>query len=344
MEGELSRLALYGVCLMLGVVPVLAFLGTLVLLDSYKLVRLRRVLALVFSGAFVAFICLYLNPWLIRTFGIETETYTRLIGPWIEELLKGSIVALALYRRRIGFLVDASVWGFAIGAGFAAFENTHFFIVLAEPKPILWILRGFGTAIMHGGATALMAVVAKQLADRFSSVAPPVILPGLLLATLVHSAFNHFYLSPSLSTLLLLVVLPLLFYLVFRVSENATHRWLGTGFDSDQELLEVINSGRVSEIRMGRYLEELKKRFPPETVVDMLCLIRLHLELSIRAKGVLLMQKAGFDVPRDEEVEERLVELRHLERNVGTTGMIALHPIFRMSHHDLWQLHMLRDN
>jgi RsiW-degrading membrane proteinase PrsW (M82 family) len=343
MGGDPRALALWAFCLALGVLPVLAFLASLVVLDSYKLIRLRRVLLLVAAGGAVAWICRYLNPWLIDRLAIDPALYTRAAGPFVEEVLKGSIIAVGLYKRRIGFLVDAAIWGFAIGAGFAAFENTHYFVVLAKPSPMLWIVRGFGTAIMHGGATSLMAVLSKQLSDRFDTVLPPVILPGMLLATVVHSAFNRFYVSPTLSTLLLLVILPLLFVLVFRLSESATHRWLGVGFDSDQELLEIINSGRVSEMRVGRYLNDLKQRLPGETVVDMLCLIRLHLELSIRAKGVLMMRKAGFDAPADPEVGERLRELAHLEKSVGPTGMIALHPIFNMSHHDLWQLHRLRE-
>jgi len=343
MPENLATAALWALCLGLGVLPVFAFLLALVLLDSYKLIRLRRVLTLVVTGMAIGLVCLFLSPWLMDSLHLEPALYTGTLGPFVEELLKGLIVALALYKRRIGFLVDAAVWGFAIGAGFAAFENSHYFVALAKPSPMLWIVRGFGTAIMHGGATALMAVLSKQLVDRFDSVLPPIFIPGLLLATLVHSSYNHFYLSPSLSTLLLLVVLPLLFFIVFRASEKATHRWLGTGFDSDQELLEVISGGRVLETRVGEYLNHLKQRFPTETVVDMLCLIRLHLELSIRAKGVLLMRKAGFTVPGDPEVEERLRELTHLEKNIGTTGMIALNPIFSMSHHDVWQLHMLRE-
>jgi RsiW-degrading membrane proteinase PrsW (M82 family) len=344
MPDSSATLATWVLCLGLGLLPVLTFLLALVLLDSYKLIRLRRVLTLVVTGAAIGLICLFLNPWLIETLSIDQALYTRTLGPFVEELLKGSVIALALYRRRIGFLVDAAVWGFAIGAGFAAFENSHYFALLGKPSPMLWVIRGFGTAIMHGGATSLMSVLSKQLVARFDSVLPPIILPGLLLATLVHSSFNHFYLSPSLSTLLLLVVLPLLFVIVFRASEQATHSWLGTGFDSDQELLEVVNDGRVSETRVGEYLNDLKQRFPNETVVDMLCLIRLHLELSVRAKGVLMMQKAGFTPPADPEVKKRLLELTRLEENVGTTGLIALHPIFSMSHHDLWQLHMLRED
>jgi hypothetical protein len=173
-------------------------------------------------------------------------------------------------------------------------------------------------------------------------VKPHLFLPGLVLAAGIHSLFNHFYVSPVLSTLLLVVLLPVIFLLVFKVSEDATHEWLGVGFDSDQELLEAINKGVVSETRIGRYLRSLRDRMPPETVFDMVCLIRIQLELSIRAKGEMLMRKAGFAVESDPEVEERLRELEHLEENIGKTGMLALQPIFNMSSRDLWQFHMLK--
>ncbi len=337
----MANLALYLTCLVLGILPVIAFLIALVLLDSYKLVRFRWVLGLLATGGLLAAIAGQINPALIDALGIPALEYRRYVGPPVEELLKGLVIAVAIARSRIGFLVDAAVWGFAIGAGFAAVENIHYFVVLGEPNLTVWMIRGFGTAIMHGGATSLMAVSSQLLTDRHDSVRPRWFVPGFVLATAVHSFFNHFVLSPRLSTLLLLVFLPFLFVLVFRASEKATHSWLAAGFDSDQELLEVIRRGEFSESRLGDYLKALKRQFPPEVVADMLCLIRLHLELSIRAKGVLLMQKAGFEAPADPEVDARFDELRYLERSVGPTGRLALAPIFSMSSRDLWQFHTL---
>jgi hypothetical protein len=187
-----------------------------------------------------------------------------------------------------------------------------------------------------------MAIISKYLTERKGSHRPYLFVPGLVLATAVHAFFNHFYLSPGVSTLALLVGLPALFAVIFRVSEEATQNWLGVGFDTDQELLQAINEGRISESRAGRYLRTLKSRFPAEVVVDMLCLIRLHLELSIRAKGILLMRKEGFPAPVDTEFTSRLEELRFLEKSVGKTGLIALHPIFNMSSRDLWQLETIK--
>ena len=61
--------------------------------------------------------------------------------------------------HRIGFLVDAAIYGFAVGAGFALAENLYYLHLAAEAGMGTWIVRGFGTALMHGGTTALFAVM-----------------------------------------------------------------------------------------------------------------------------------------------------------------------------------------
>jgi hypothetical protein len=148
-------------------------------------------------------------------------------------------------------------------------------------------------------------------------------------------------LSPNLTTAAMLVVLPVFFVLVFHISELGTRHWLGVGFDSDAELLELIHSGKLSSSRIGAYFEELKERFDPTTVADMLCLLRLRLELSIRAKGILLMRQSGFSPEPDPELEAKFAELAYLEHSIGRTGLLAMAPFFHFSDRDLWQYHML---
>jgi len=328
-----------GIHLALGLLPVLCFLLALISLDSYKLVRLRTVLALLVAGCAVAGASLFINPWLAEALQVGARAQTRYIAPLVEELLKGSVVAWLIGRRRVGFLVDAAICGFAVGAGFAAAENLSYFALLENPPVAVWLVRGFGTAVLHGGATAIMAIVA--VADQRGAAHPASYFYGWLLAAGIHSAFNHFFLAPDFSALLLLGTLPGLFFLLFRISEHRTRRWLGTGFDTDAELLQLIGSGRLSETAVGSYLTSLRAKFPPATVADMLCLLRLRLELSIRAKGILLLQQAGIPPEPDPEVGEKFAELRYLERTIGKTAMATLHPILNFSDQDLWQYHML---
>ncbi len=73
----------------------------------------------------------------------------------------------------------------------------------------------------------------------------------------------------------------------------------------------------------------------------MLCLVRLRAELSIRAKGVLLAREAGFTLPPDPEMDDRLAEIEYLEQAIGPTGLFSLHPVRHMSDRELWQINAL---
>jgi RsiW-degrading membrane proteinase PrsW (M82 family) len=330
-----------GVRILLGLLPVFSFLIALILLDSYQLVRPRWVVYLIASGALAAVASLILNDAILEHTGVDEGRLVRLIAPAFEELLKGMVIVVLLLRRRIGFLVDAAIIGFAIGAGFALVENPAYFFMLDNRSLALWVVRGFGTAVMHGSVTAIFAMVSKTLTDRRHGARAWAFVPGFGAAWALHSLFNHFFFSPYVSTVLILVTLPVLFIVVFQLSERRTRDWLGVGFDTDAELLELIGEGRVSKSRVGAYLDELRGRYPPAVVADMLCLLRLRAELSIRAKGVLLARKAGFTLPPDPELDARLAEIDYLEDAIGPTGLLSLHPIRHMSDREIWQIHAL---
>jgi hypothetical protein len=244
-------------------------------------------------------------------------------------------------QNRIGFLVDAAIFGFAVGAGFAIFENLYYLNVLPDMPLGTWIVRGFGTAIMHGGATAIFALISHVMFGQYPTIGLAALLPGYLLAAIVHSVFNHFFLAPVLNTAVVLVILPLLLVTVFERSEKAVSEWLGAGFDADTELLELINSGELSASKVGLYLHSLKEKFEGPIVADLLCYLRLHTELSMRAKGLLMMRESGFTNKAGEETRAKLEEMKYLEGSIGKTGKLAIKPFLRMSRKDLWVFYML---
>lgn len=324
-------------------VPVVAFLAALLLMDSFKLVPGRAILGALLAGALAALGASALNHHLADAYALPLPLLSRYVAPVTEETLKAIYVLYLVRRGRIGFLVDAAILGFAVGTGFALFENAEYLRARTDRHLLLWMVRGFGTALLHGGCTALLATLTKALHDRQAGSWPGLLafLPGLLLAAGLHSLFNHFLLPPVATTLLLLVVLPALMIAVFERSERATRDWLGLGLDTDLELLGAILKGAVLRTRAGAYLESLKARFAGPVVADMLCLIRIQLELQIRAKGLLLAREAGLEAPVGEDVRANLQELRYLEKSVGRTGLLALKPILRRSSRELWQVYLL---
>jgi len=106
-------------------------------------------------------------------------------------------------------------------------------------------------------------------------------------------------------------------------------------------MLESILEGAVAETHVGRYLETLRAKFDPMVVADLFCLLTIHLELSLRAKGMLLARAAGVEVPVDAAVRANLEEMKYLEKTVGTTGCLAILPLRRTSRRDLWQILLL---
>ena len=328
---------------LLGLLPVCCFLAALVLLDSYKLVSIRWVISVIALGCGAALLSYPLNVAGLEWLDIGFSNFTRYVAPLIEEALKALLIVILIRRNRVGFLVDAAIFGFAVGAGFAIFENLFYLQALPDTQLGTWIVRGFGTAIMHGGATAIFAIVSHTLAGQHPTKGNVVLLPGFAVAVIVHSVFNHFFFAPIVNTLLVLVTLPILLTIVFQQSEASVSDWLGSGFDADTELLELINSGEFSASKVGLYLHSLKEKFEGPVVVDLLCYLRLYTELSIRAKGLLMMRESGFANKTGDVTKAKLEELKFLESSIGTTGRLAIKPFLKMSQKDLWQLYMLSD-
>jgi hypothetical protein len=204
------------------------------------------------------------------------------------------------------------------------------------------VIRGFGTAIMHGGTTAVLAMIAVTLYETRPDGGLLLLLPGLLAAVALHTGFNLLLVQPAVATALTLLVLPAAVYFVFRRSELAVRDWLDKDLDAKARLLESMHAGNFLDSPGGRYLRALSDRFRGENLADMLCLLRLHGELALRAKGVLLLRESGMkEPPLDEETRDKLAELAALERAIGRTGMVALRPLLMASGKDLWQLKLL---
>ena len=324
-----------------GLLPVLCFLAAMRYFDSYKLVHLKPTLVMIAVGALGAVASYWVGAAVIGGFDLGFKPYSRYVAPLVEELLKGAVIVWLISRHRVAFLVDAAICGFAVGAGFAMLENLFYLKQLPDAPIGVWIVRGFGTAIMHGGTTAMFGVLGLILSERAGAPGARAFLPGLLLAAVVHSTYNHFFFSPVLAAVGILLVLPPIALLVFARSEATLEDWLESGFDADTQLLTLINSGQFPDSKAGHYLQSLRARFDGAVVADLLCYLRTRTELALRAKGILMLRESGFEATPDAATRERFAELEYLERSIGRTGLLAIKPFLRMSRRDLWQLYQI---
>jgi RsiW-degrading membrane proteinase PrsW (M82 family) len=326
----------------LALLPVMVFLAALRLLDSYKLVSRGKVGAALGAGAAAAAVCFGINRVVFQQLPEYQDQYARFGAPVVEELAKAASWIFLIATARVAFMVDSAICGFAVGAGFALVENVFYLQVLEGSGFGIWLLRGFGTAVMHGGVAAIGAMVSVYLAESRQWRGVRQFAPGLLAAMILHSFFNQGVLSPAGSMAATVAGLPLVFMVVFYFSERSLHRWLGGKLDRDIDMIAMIASGEFRQTPQGAYLMSLSEAFPPEVRGDMLTLLHLTLEISARAKGDLMLREAGFEAPPDPTLEAQFKELRYLEKSIGPTGMLAVRPLLSQSPRDLWEMHRLR--
>jgi len=324
-----------------GLLPVLIFLMILVYMDSYKLVSLKSVLVVIVLGGLTALAAMYINGWLLGVFDMPLKPYSRYVSPIVEESLKALVIIYLFRSSRVGFLVDSAIMGFAVGAGFALVENFQYLQMYSTASFAVWIVRGFGTAIMHGGVVAIFAIMSQTLTERQMKINAVYYLPGLAVAIFLHSIFNHFLVAPVLQTIGTLFILPPLLQLVFQRSSKALHDWLELDFDADANLIEMIDSGQFTESKIGQFLDDLRGKFEGPVLVDMLCYLRVYTELAIRAKAALIARENGIELPVGERTREKFEELHFLEESIGKTGCLAMKPFLQIERKDLWQMHVI---
>jgi RsiW-degrading membrane proteinase PrsW (M82 family) len=329
--------------LAIGLLPVLLFLSSLWVMDSYKLVPRRRIGTAILAGAVAAFVCYEFNTFIFQRSIEGQDRYAFLGAPLAEELAKSAYWIFLIATARVAFLVDSAICAFATGAGFALVENIFYLHVLEGKSLGVWLLRGFGTAVMHGGVCALGAMIAVYLAETRNWSGFRQFAPGVLVAVALHSIYNQGLVSPIVSTAITVAGLPIVLALAFYISERSLRQWLGGKLDRDLDLLNMIDRGEFHQTRSGAYLLSLHDAFPAEIRADMLCLLHLNIELSVRAKSDLLLREAGFDPPPDKEISARLKELRYLEKSIGPTGMLAVRPLLSQSPRDLWEIYRISE-
>jgi RsiW-degrading membrane proteinase PrsW (M82 family) len=324
--------------------PIVMFLIALVFLDSFKLVKLHHLLALILIGGLAAVIAFPINTFVFERFSSQAYYYSRIGSPLIEEILKGAAIVWLLANGYIAFMVDASIYGFAVGAGFVLVENTYYAGAFASgASSAVWLLRGFGLAIMHGGSTALLGLIGSTAVNDRASRNASRIAQGLIVAWAIHAFYNTSVFGPATSAVLVIGALPLIFALAFLRSEQTLRKWLTEGMDEDIELISAIAKDELAQTNAGKYLATLRQRFSPELVVDMLCLLTLSAELSMRAKGELMAREMGLKPASDPELQEKLAEMNSLQKNIGATGKLALSPLTKHSNREFWQIHFLKN-
>ena len=157
----------------------------------------RGIMIFILIGISAALFISEVNGIMLQLFGYDTLFVTTTITPATEEITKAIpilIYAFVITDKREKLLAAS----FALGIGFALFENTYILVNSVEAVTIQWaIVRGFSTALMHGICTAAvgygMSFVKKKKKLFYCGT-----FSLLMLAIIYHGIFNMLVQSEEL--------------------------------------------------------------------------------------------------------------------------------------------------
>jgi hypothetical protein len=211
------------------------------------------------------------------------------------------------------------------------------------------MVRGFGTAIMHGAATALFAIISHEWSEKQAASAaggyrfnPVLFAPGLIVAMVVHSLFNHLPAQPLLAMVLMLLLAPAALFLTLARSERATRQWLATDAAAHRQMLEEIRAGRFGESRMGAALRDHLNAHKHINGEEVLTYAELKLELVLRAEEAILATHEGVTPQAPESLQDKFERLDALEGRLGKALTAAISSALGFTRNDLYELGRLR--
>ena len=334
----------------LALLPVLLMAGLFAWLDVFKLMSVAEMLALLLIGAIAALVAWPVSGQMLDNLPMGYSFYSRMVAPWIEEALKGLALALLFATNRIGFKLDAVISGFAIGAGFSVVENILYLVRHPELTAAVWMVRGLGTAVMHGATTAILAAVAHELGERalrrdgsMNRFNPLWLLPGYVLASLIHLAFNQFPGQPLLVMVTTIAIAPMLLIVLLRIGERETHQWLVEESEEHRRWLEEWRNGGFPADASGQRIAALAARAKPAEAQLIRDYCILKTELVLTAEEELIDRDRRLEEGEVERVRAGFARLDQLRQALGRAAYAALRRQLPFSANDEWELGELRE-
>lgn len=330
---------------LIALAPVALLLFVFDRLDAFDLIDVRDILLLLGGGGGIAALCFFTNWRVLDGFPIGLSDYSRYVAPIIEETLKAAPIVYLFAVNRLGFKVDAAIAGFALGAGFSMVENLWYLYMISEANVTGWLVRGFGTAIMHGGTTALFAIVSHEMTERQAESAaaqyrfnPLLFVPGLALAIVLHGLFNALAEAPLVAMAATLLLAPATIFLALARNERATRRWLASDHAAHAQMLADIRAGQFGDSERGRAIRAAAQHLGPEAAADVLAYAELKTELILRAEELILAAQGGATAEIGAGEREKFERLRALEARLGRAAIAAVESELGFTRNDLWEL------
>jgi len=334
---------------MIALVPVLVMLALFIWLDVFKLMTFWETVGLLLLGAVTAGAAYPLSGVFIDTLPLGFSNYSRFVAPWIEEGIKGLAIVGLFWFNRIGYKLDAVISGFAIGAGFSVVENILYLTRYPELAANVWMVRGLGTAVMHGTTCAVLAASAHEFAERETRGAVSEydfnllwFVPGYLIAVAIHTAFNQFPDKPLLAMIGILAVAPFVIMAIFRFGAVEAQKWLSEEREETRATLAAWEAGKFPDDESGRKIAGMVGKSDDATAARIREYCQLLTWLLLQAEDTLHDQVEDTEKLHIEG-KTAFERLDTLKRELGKANVAALAAMLPFSRNDYWEISELEE-
>jgi hypothetical protein len=211
------------------------------------------------------------------------------------------------------------------------------------------MVRGLGTAVMHGTTCAVLAASAHEFAERETRDAvaefdfnPLWFVPGYLIAVAIHTAFNQFPERPLIAMVATLAIAPFVIMAIFRFGAVEAQQWLSEERAGTRAALEAWEAGKYPDDESGRKIAALVKRSDEKTAARMREYCQLLTWLLLQAEDTLHDQVE--DTEKLHIVGRTAFErLDALKRELGKTNVATLRALLPFSRNDYWEISELKE-
>lgn len=176
----------------------LLYLAIMYVLDKYEPEPIHFVAGAFLWGVVSTILALWLNMSIAGSFGLVVSIC---LAGVTEELVKGIAVYRIARHDEFNDAIDALVYGFAVGLGFAAMENVLYYSQFIDPAradqltgtglAFVVSMRASLCAMGHAVFTSIIALVLAKAKHRNGVLSFKDFLWGYFLAALVHGIFNY---------------------------------------------------------------------------------------------------------------------------------------------------------
>lgn len=319
----------------------LAVLFTIYKMDLYSTGDFRFVFYSFLWGGLAYFAAAKVNVAMMDLGWVTRTQMLQLTAPPLEEFLKSLILFYMIRRPKFTYFVDAAIYGFSIGIGFAIFENYEYLLGHSEAALGVAVGRVLSTNLIHAAASAAIGIGLGLV--RFQRWPGKILysLSSYTVAILFHLGFNNLVTRLN-SALLLLYAAAVGFggtvfiVAVIRRGLKEEKRWIKEKLGMTDRVTAseaaIVNRWKDAKV----ILEPLKLRFGARKTAQIEQFLLVQARLGILRKTLDKIPDEKTRASVRAEMAEVRQEMNQARRDVGTYCMIYVRDLFPENSNVLW--------